>query len=125
MRAVLRVLAASGIAAGVVCVGLPAAAAPPEGMVLQCADGRSLTRSNGAAWWGLAADGSPDGTVYVMTHLLVADLQGRPVYEQSYGLRPSRTSSACVAQHGPFSEQDYPGSVWTVTVVRTASSRGA
>ena len=106
--------------AGVLVAGLPSAASavPPGGMVLACEDGRRLLRSNGVSWWGLAADGTPDGTVWTTTALLVADLQGAVQHAASYGERRPQQADVCVAQHGPFPEQGDPGSVWTVTLVR-------
>jgi hypothetical protein len=97
-----------------------AAAAAPAGMVLACDSGLQLTRSNGASWWGVGDDGRPDGSVYVTRHLLVADLQGEPRYEKSYGAGRPGEVVVCVAQHGPFPQEGYPGSVWTVTLARTA-----
>jgi hypothetical protein len=116
-----RLAAAAGIACtAVVATAAPASAAPSNGMVLECEDGRSLTRSNGTSWWGLDADASPDGTVYVTRALKIESLGGDVLFEKSYGAGRPGPSDVCVAQHGPFPGEDYPGSRWTVTLQRTA-----
>ena len=113
--------AAVGLAAGLLAaLSAPAAAAPSGGMVLVCDDGRSLTRANGTSWWGLTPDGTPDGSVYVTRHLQITDLQTEQLqYEKSYGTDRPKSTDICVAQHGPFPDEGYPGSIWTVTLRRT------
>lgn len=121
MNPVVKALTTTGLAVSfIAATAAPAAAAPMSGMVLQCSDGRTLTRSNGASWWGLAADGSPNGTVYVTTHLRVTDLDNNLIFEKLYGADRAPTTDVCVAQHGPFPEEDFPGTHWTVVLTRTA-----
>jgi hypothetical protein len=91
-----------------------ALAAPPtdRSMHLDCEDSELVVmRSNGSSWWGLDADGQPDGTVYVTTHLDITT-QGEPVYSKSYGnktgLEPSTT---CTADHFGF--------LWVVELAQT------
>jgi hypothetical protein len=121
----VRRLVAAGAAValgtlGALAVPSPALAAPGAGMVLRCVEGLVLTRANGSSWWGLAADGSPDGTRYVTTHLLVAGLDGSTWFEHSYGVKRGLASATCTSRHGPYPEEDFPGVVWTVQLARTA-----
>lgn len=116
-----RVIAAGGALAlgalGAVALPTAALAVPEGGMVLRCADGPTLTRTNGMSWWGLGSDGTPDGSVYVTTGLRITSLDGELQYAKDVGDdRPGETVR-CVAQHGPF-DDGYPGSIWDVTLVR-------
>ena len=121
-RPVTRLLAAAGALAlgGLGAVALPTAAlaVPVGGMVLECADGPTLTRTNGLSWWGLGSDGTPDGSVYVTTRLRITSLEGELQYAMDVGDDRPQLTSSCVAQHGPF-DDGYPGSIWDVTLVRT------
>jgi hypothetical protein len=104
---------------GAFAVPTAAGAAPADGMVLHCDEGLVLTRSNGSSWWGLGADGAPDGTRYVTTHLRVAGLDGATWFEHSYGVKRGLAAATCTAQHGPDPDEGFPGVVWTVQLART------
>jgi hypothetical protein len=52
--------------------------------------------------------------------LKIESLGGDALLEKSYGAGRPGPSDVCVAQHGPFPGEDYPGSRWTVTLQRTA-----
>jgi hypothetical protein len=113
-RTVARTVAAAAGALALTLVGTSAAlAAPPtdRSMHLDC-EGSDLVimRSNGSNWWGLGADGEPDGTVYVTTELDVTS-GGETVYSQSYGKKTGLgTPTTCTADHF--------GSIWTVELVQ-------
>jgi hypothetical protein len=113
-RAVARTVAAVAGALALTLVGTSAAlAAPPtdRSMHLDC-EGSDLVimRSNGSSWWGLGADGAPDGTVYVTTDLDVT-FQGEPIYSRSYGNKTGLgTPTTCTADHFGF--------IWTVELVQ-------
>jgi len=118
VRLSVAALATTVIAAGLVPASSTPAAAVPTGMVLDCADGRHLTRSNGASFWGLTGSGVPDGSVYVGTHLRIVGLDGQLQHETRHRPQRPQASDTCVAQHGPFPDEGYEGSIWTVTLVR-------
>lgn len=91
-----------------------ALAAPPteRSMHLDCqASELVVMRSNGSSWWGLDADGQPDGTVYVTTHLNIT-FEDEPVYNKSYGNKTGLGSpTTCTADHFGF--------IWVVELVQT------
>lgn len=91
-----------------------ALAAPPtdRSMHLAC-EGSDLVimRSNGTSWWGIGADGQPDGSVYVTTSFDIT-FDGEPVHSQTYGnktgLGPSTTCTA----------QTSLGFLWVIKLVQ-------
>ncbi len=104
------------VVAGVVLATLAGAqpvGAQAERMRLECDTGLVIERSNGSSWWGLASDGSRDGSVYTTRHLKVVDADGNVAYEHHYGHKSERLdSTTCVASHF--------GSTWTVELVRAS-----
>ena len=120
MRRALAAAAALALGSlGAVAVPAAAVAAPADGMVLECDSGLTITRANGASWWGLDEDGTPDGTVYTTTRLRITDLDGELQYAKDHGAGRPVETVVCVAQHGPFPD-GYPGSIWTVTLAPAA-----
>lgn len=90
-----------------------ALAAPPteRSMQLACEDSELvIMRSNGSSWWGIGADGQPDGTVYI-TRTLDITSDGETVYSKSYGNKTALgPSTTCTADHLGF--------LWVIELVQ-------
>ncbi len=109
---VSKAASVTGAAAMIACLIVAApAAAKAERMHLQCDTGLVIERTNGFNWWGLASDGSQDGSVYTTRDLSIIDAHGNLVYEHHFGHASERKESVtCVASHFEWT--------WTVELTR-------
>lgn len=102
-------VAVTALASAAALPAAPASAAY-DGMRLDCVQGFSLTRSNGAAWRGLTEDGSWNGATYTTISIVVTGTGGGVEYSHEYGQKAGVARVDCTAPHD--------GALWSLVLAK-------